>query len=952
MSWKKHFQIVPATSKLRIPRQTPEYGGGAAAAKYGSWLPEVYSGQPNRLERYAQYDQMNLDSEVAAALDIIADFCTQGEDTADTPFRVHYYEDPTETETKLIESALHRWCKLNDFRRRMWKIFRDTVMYGDQFFIRDPETQELVWISHDKVMTIIVNESKGKKPEQYVVRDLDLNMQEKVATNEIINPQNNSFPTAFPSSPFSMSNAMSANTPSQWVAPTAKTRRFDQRSQQLFRVDAEHIVHISLSEGMDAAWPFGNSILESVFKTFKQKELLEDSIIIYRVQRAPERRVFYIDVGTMPTHKAMAFVERVKNEIHQRRIPNRTGGGTSILDAAYNPMSIVEDYFFAQCLNLSNKINLLDGRTVELREVIDEYNHGKKNYVYSLNLNTMEMEPAEITWAGITRKNAQQVRVHLDNGEYIDSTPDHRFILRDGAEIEAQHLKPNDSLMPLYLTEVPTSKNGKSTYTQYVSNRDGKKRWVHTAVCPKTKNGTEIHHIDYNSKNNNPDNLIEMDYHEHRELHRNGKFLSTAWEDSAKREKIQKGMRLYHDTMSDQDKEMIRSRNRLNGQKTWTGNKFHQSLRALEENRIKVYERISSIQYDDFLFQRFCHLYDTHKIYRKRKFAEIIKNDDQFMSHYKKINIEKIGNDKNCLRIINTFTETKIDDLCSYAGYETFTDFKQTYKTNHKVVNVEWLEERSDTCDITVVGPSESHIFALAAGVYVHNSAEGRGSKVETLPGGENLGEIDDLRFFNNKLVRGLRVPSSYLPSGPEDSTMQYNDGRVGTAYIQEYRFAKHCQRLQTVLSPVFDDEFKRYLRKRGITVDPSMFELRFHPPQNFSKYRQMAIDGERISMFTQLSGTPWIARRTLAARYLGWTEDEILKNERMVEEERGTKAVVDSGESMLGGGGIGARDIGFGGPGGGLDGDSEDFGGGEGGEGELDMGDLGGGEDSSPEET
>ena len=96
----------------------------------------------------------------------------------------------------------------------------------------------------------------------------------------------------------------------------------------------------------DVNWPFGNSILEQIFKVFKQKELLEDSIIIYRVQRAPERRIFKIDVGNMPSHMAMAFVERVKNEIWQRRIPTQTGGGTSMMDATYNPLSINEDYFF------------------------------------------------------------------------------------------------------------------------------------------------------------------------------------------------------------------------------------------------------------------------------------------------------------------------------------------------------------------------------------------------------------------------------------------------------------------------------------------------------------------------------------------------------------------------------------------------------------------------------
>ena len=85
--------------------------------------------------------------------------------------------------------------------------------------------------------------------------------------------------------------------------------------QREVAIDAEHIVHLSLSEGLDNNFPFGNSLLESIFKVYKQKELLEDAIIIYRTQRAPERRVFYIDVGNM-SHLAMQFVERVKTEIH------------------------------------------------------------------------------------------------------------------------------------------------------------------------------------------------------------------------------------------------------------------------------------------------------------------------------------------------------------------------------------------------------------------------------------------------------------------------------------------------------------------------------------------------------------------------------------------------------------------------------------------------------------
>ena len=66
-------------------------------------------------------------------------------------------------------------------------------------------------------------------------------------------------------------------------------------------IEADHVVHLSLTEGLDHNWPFGTSVLEAIFKVFKQKELLEDAIIIYRVQRAPERlSLIHISEPTRP----------------------------------------------------------------------------------------------------------------------------------------------------------------------------------------------------------------------------------------------------------------------------------------------------------------------------------------------------------------------------------------------------------------------------------------------------------------------------------------------------------------------------------------------------------------------------------------------------------------------------------------------------------------------------
>ena len=168
-------------------------------------------------------------------------------------------------------------------------------------------------------------------------------------------------------------------------------------------------------------------------------------------------------------------------------------------------------------------------------------------------------------------------------------------------------------------------------------------------------------------------------------------------------------------------------------------------------------------------------------------------------------------------------------------------------------------------------------------------TADGRGSSVETLPGGSNLGEITDLRFFTNKLFRGLRIPSSYLPTGMEDGTQSYTDGRVGTALIQEWRFNQYCQRIQSMIIDKLDTEFKMFLRWRGFDIDSQIFDLTFEEPQNFAQYRQADVDSARIGTFTQLEGFPYLSKRFLMQRYLGMSEAEIAENEIMWKEEQGT---------------------------------------------------------------
>ena len=508
MSWRKYFSPVPTGNNPNgsySPFSNRGAGqAGPARTNYSSYLPDVYVGSPNRVERYGQYNTMDLDSEVNAALDILAEFCTQENKENGTNFQFEFHKQATNTEVQVLSQYLKQWCKLNKFDTRMFRIFRNTFKYGDEIFIRDPETKKLFHVDPAKLTRIIVNESQGKEPEQYIIRDFNLNFKELIATTP--HQTNGNITGGGANYQTGGVRGMVGNFTSQAGS------RFSTEDEEV-AVDADHILHLSISEGLDNNYPFGNSLLETIFKVYKQKELLEDAIIIYRVQRAPERRVFYVDVGNMPSHLAMGFVERVKNEIHQRRIPSQTGGGQNVIDSSYNPLSINEDYFFPQ-------------------------------------------------------------------------------------------------------------------------------------------------------------------------------------------------------------------------------------------------------------------------------------------------------------------------------------------------------------------------------------TAEGRGSKVETLPGGTNLGEIDDLRYFTNKLVRGLRIPSSYLPTGADDATSSYNDGRVGTAYIQELRFNKYCERLQGLLIEEFDQEFKRYLLEKGVNIDTSMFNLKFQEPQNFAAYRQSELDNARVPTFGQMQQIPFISNRFALKRFLGLSEEEIAENERLWRQE------------------------------------------------------------------
>ena len=94
--------------------------------------------------------------------------------------------------------------------------------------------------------------------------------------------------------------------------------------------------------GNDAFLPYGSSVLESARRIWRQLVLIEDAMLVYRVIRAPERRVFYIDVGNVPPDDVANYLEQAQSSLKRNQIVDKDSGK---VDLRYNPLSVDEDYF-------------------------------------------------------------------------------------------------------------------------------------------------------------------------------------------------------------------------------------------------------------------------------------------------------------------------------------------------------------------------------------------------------------------------------------------------------------------------------------------------------------------------------------------------------------------------------------------------------------------------------
>jgi hypothetical protein len=127
---------------------------------------------------------------------------------------------------------------------------------------------------------------------------------------------------------------------------------------------------------------------------------------------------------------------------------------------------------------------------------------------------------------------------------------------------------------------------------------------------------------------------------------------------------------------------------------------------------------------------------------------------------------------------------------------------------------------------------------------------------------------------------------------------------------IQEFRFNEYCKRLQNYVSQKLNDEFKLFMRWRGLNIDSSLFDIKFNNPQNFASYRQAEVDTARVSVFQTMEQLPYISKRFAMERFLGLTKEEIEENQKLWFEERESPSDSDTKGSDLRSIGISAGDL------------------------------------------
>jgi hypothetical protein len=257
----------------------------------------VYNYQTLRVQLYTDYESMDTDAIVASALDIIADECTLKNEHGE----MLHVRSSDENIQKILYNLFY---DVLNIEFNLWSWARNMCKYGD-FYL------------------------KLEIAEKFGVYNVIPFSAYSIIREEGTNPKNPTY-VRFKYDPTSVSGITTPQT--QYALGTSTSDIYFENYE---------MAHFRLISDVNYL-PYGRSYLEPGRKIFKQMILMEDAMLIHRIVRAPEKRIFYMNVGAIPPNEVEAFMQKTVQKLKKVPFVDPTTGQYNL---KYNMMNMMEDFY-------------------------------------------------------------------------------------------------------------------------------------------------------------------------------------------------------------------------------------------------------------------------------------------------------------------------------------------------------------------------------------------------------------------------------------------------------------------------------------------------------------------------------------------------------------------------------------------------------------------------------